>query len=183
LYARQEEFKSLWRRVGEYYAGRFFGVTAGGYSYRVFCAAYADARDPTAIPPELCHEITHVWLWQRAALPNDGNWLSEGLAMAVQARFFPASINRAEWAARVAAGRYLPLKRLMTTQPIAPENYWQACTLAETLLAQHPKDCPNLVRAVAEGRGPQHVVTEVLRTDWLGLERRWTTDAAAAPNR
>ena len=174
LYAQQDQFKALWVRVGVYYAGRFFGLSqAGGYSYRVFCATYMDQAIPQAIPPELCHEFAHVWIWQRTGLPNDGNWLSEGLGSAVQLKFFPASADRADWVSRVDSRRYIPLRRLMSGQPIPADQYWQATSLAEMLLARHADALPAVIQALAEGRSGSYLVTTALGTDWLTFEKQW----------
>jgi len=179
LYARQDQFKSLWRRVGVYYKGRFFGVgAAGGYSYRVFCATYADERAPDEIPPELSHEFTHVWLWRRAGVPNNGSWLSEGLAMVIQMRMHGDAEARRDWARRVASGRYLPLKRLMTDTPVEHHRYWQACLLVELILADRPDALPAVIQAVRRGRTANHIVTEILATTWPRLEARWKAKTA-----
>jgi len=182
LYARRESFRALWHRVGVYYEGRFLGLAhVGGYSYRPFCATFIDAAHPEAIPPELSHEMTHVWLWRRAGLPNDGNWLSEGLATAVQLQLFPTPDERQSWAERVRTGRFVPLKRLMNTAPLEPRHYWQAATLAETLLAHHRDALPAVIRAVAAGDDPNRIVTDVLGTTWPALERRWRAHVADRP--
>ncbi|MFW6153704.1 MAG: hypothetical protein ACOC95_00635 [Planctomycetota bacterium] len=182
LYARQEAFRALWHRVAVYYDGRFLGIAdAGGYSYRPFCATFIDASAPEAIPPELAHEMAHVWLWRRAGLPNDGNWLAEGLATAVQLRLCPAPDDRRAWAERVRTGRFVPLKRLMNTAPLRPRHYWQAATFVETLLAAHGDALPTVIRAVADGRDPNAIVTDVLATTWLTLDRRWRAHVAPKP--
>ena len=115
---------------------------------------------------------------RRAGLPNNGNWLSEGLATAVQTQLHPDSNARREWAERIAVGRYLPLKRLMTDTPVEPHRYWQTCLLAEVLLTEHRDALPDVIKAVAAGRSANHIVTEVLETNWLALERRWKAQAA-----
>ncbi len=182
LYARRESFRALWHRVGVYYDGQFVGIAdAGGYSYRPFCATFLDAAAPRAIPPELSHEIAHVWLWSRAGLPNDGNWLAEGLATAIQLRLSPAPDQRRAWAERVRTGRFVPLKRLMTTAPLDARHYWQAATLVETLLAHHGDRLGALIQAVADGREAHAIVTEVLATTWLTLDRRWRAHVADVP--
>ncbi|NLF32755.1 MAG: hypothetical protein GX591_17925 [Planctomycetes bacterium] len=181
LYARQDAFGALWHRVGVYYDGRFLGARgAGGYSYRPFCATYLDAARPDAIPPELAHEMAHVWLWSHAGLPNDGNWLSEGLATAVQLQLFPSLGERRAWAERVRAGKFVPLKRLMDTAPLEGRHYWQAATLVEMLLADHRDALPAVLDAVTDGRDPNAIVTEVLGLTWLAVERQWRAHVAAA---
>jgi len=182
LYADQEQFKALWHRVGVLYGGRFFGVAAaGGYSYRPFCATYVDAKAPGSIPSELSHELAHVWLWRRAGVPNNGNWLSEGLATAIQAKLHTDTDARRQWAERIAVGRYLPLQRLMTDTPVEPHRYWQTCLLAEVLLADHRDALPDVIKAIAAGRSANHIVTKVLETNWLALERSWKAQAAPPP--
>lgn len=181
LYAAQGPYRDLWYRVGVYYGGRIVGADdAGGYSYRVFCASYADDAAPGALPAELYHELTHVWLWQHIGLPNDGNWLAEGLAACVQERLAPDPTAPADAAERVRTGRFLPLPRLLAQQPVPPDRYWQVRALAETLLAEYPDRLPAVVRAVREGRSAHAIVTDTLGTDWLTLERQWRQAVAAA---
>lgn len=180
LYETQEQFRALWPRVGVYYGGRFLGLAeAGGYSYRVFCATYVDAAAPQAGPPELLHEMAHVWLWRRADVPNDGNWLTEALASAVQYRFAPASADRPAWARRLDEGKYVPLKRLMATKPVRPDQYWQVGTLGELLLTAYRDRLPAVIQAVRDGRDVNAIVTESLGTDWLDLERQWAEHVRA----
>jgi len=183
LYADRKAFRALWDRVGVHYGGRFFGLSdVGGFSYRVFAASYADPDRPGAAPPELCHEFSHVWMWRHAGLPNDGTWLAEGLATAVQWRFYPpAPAERAAWAERVDAGRYVPLKRLLSARPLPPDRYWQAGMLAQTLLAHYAAKLPAVIEALAEGRSGHTIVTEALATDWLTLKKQWIAHVRRAP--
>lgn len=181
LYAAQGPYRDLWYRAGVYYGGRIVGADdAGGYSYRVFCATYLDDAAPDALPPELYHELAHVWLWQHVGLPNDGNWLAEGLATCVQERLAPDPAAPADAAERLRTGRFLPLSRLLAQRRVPPDRYWQVRALAETLLAEYPDRLPAVVRAVREGRGAHAIVTDTLGTDWLTLERQWRQAVAAA---
>ena len=97
-------------------------------------------------------------------------------------RFRPDAADRADWAARLAAGRYMPLKRFMATQPVAPEGYWQACSLVETLLADYPQAMPEVVHAFAAGRSAHDIVTGALQSDWLDLEARWKRHVLSQPS-
>ena len=182
LYAEQEQFRALWHRVGTLYGGRFLGLAAaGGYSYRPFCATYVDTEAPDRIPSELSHEFAHVWLWHHAGVPNNGNWLSEGLATTIQMRMHSDDRAQRDWAERIASGRYLPLMRLMTDTPVEPKRYWQTTLLVEVLLAEHPAALPAVIEAVARGRSANHIVTQVLQTNWVALERSWKAQAGPPP--
>ncbi len=188
VYSAEADYRALWRRVGEHYGGAFGRIRTEGYSYRVFCATYyGDAAAFPARRPVLCHEFAHVWLHQRHGLANDGNWLTEGLANAVQLRLFPDSGDRGDFARWLAAGRMLPLKRLMDQKRIAPKDYWQAATLVELLAARHRRKLPAVVRAFNRGRSAYAIVSQVLETDFLTLEKHWAehvrATAAAARSR
>jgi hypothetical protein len=174
VYAGAAVDRGLWDRVGRHYGGRFGPITTEGYSYRVFCATSFDTperlRRRRAV---LCHEFAHVWLYRNRGLRNDGNWLTEGLAGAVQLRLHPASGDRREFARWLDAGRMLPLKRLMDRDRIAPKDHWQAATLAEHLIATHRDSLPAVVAAFNQRRSAHAIVTGTLKTDFLSLRRRW----------
>jgi len=174
LYAARSDYDALWRRVGAHYAGRFGEITTEGFSYRVFCATYRGrAKGFAQRRSVLCHEFAHVWLFQRHGLANDGNWLTEGLANAVQLHFFPAAGNRRDFARWMEAGHMLPLKRLMDLDRIAPKDYWQAATLIETIARHHPGRLPAVIRAYNRGDSAYAIVRKVLGTDFATLRRRW----------
>ena len=188
VYARRGDYLDLWRRVGAHYHGRFGRIETDGYSYRVFCATSYDT--PKRFQPRrsvLCHEFTHVWLYQRLGLRNDGNWLTEGIANAVQLHFFPEAGDRRDFARWLDTGRMLPLKRLMDQPRIEPKDYWQAATLVELLARRHRRRLPEVVAAFNRRRSAYRIVTEVLQTDFASLGRQWADDvhaaAAAAPRR
>ena len=174
LYARHKDYQELWPRVGRLYAGQFPEITTQGYSYRVFCATSAEDADAAgAWLGVVCHELAHVWLYQRAGLANDGNWLTEGIATALQMRLFPASADRREFAERLERGRCLPLKRLMDQARIEPKDRWQAGTFVELLLAEHAGKLSAVARAFNAGRSASAVVADVLGTDFQTLDGRW----------
>lgn len=176
VYARQGDFVALWRRVGIYYGGRFLGLArAGGYSYRVVCASYGDADAPGLVPAELTHEFAHVWLWRYLGLANDGNWLAEGLASAIEMRVHPPEPGQwADWAERARAGRYVPLRRLLATRPARTDTYWQLGTLTGMLLEQRPDALPALLDAANRHADPAEVLGEILDTNGSELASRWT---------
>jgi hypothetical protein len=193
VYARQEDYLALWGRVGRHYGGRFGRIETTGYSYRVFAAttASAGARTRPASGPAddrpgrprprlsrrrravLAHEFAHVRLYQRLGLPNDGNWLTEGIASAVQLRLHPGAGERAEYLRWLETGRRLPLKRLMDAPRIRPRDYWQAATLVEAIAAERPGGLKRVISAYVEGRPASWIVREVLRTNFPDLEKRW----------
>ena len=184
VYARRDDYLALWTRVGEHYGGQFAAITTEGYSYRVFCATSYDSAEAFAARRSvLCHEMAHVWLYQRWGLANDSGWLTEGLATAVQLRLHPRAGDRRQFAEWMEAGHMLPLKRLMDQARIEPKDYWQAATLTELLVARHRDKLPEVVRAVREGRSAYRIVTDVLGTDFLTFGRQWAehvrTGAAA----
>jgi len=175
VYARAADYRRLWRRVGEHYGGVLPPITTQGYSCRVFCATSFDAPEQFAARRSvLCHEFAHVWLYRHRGLRNDGNWLTEGLAGAVQLKGHPASGDRREFARWLTDGRMLPLKRLMDLDRIEPKDYWQAITLVEHLAATRPQDLPAVVAAFNQRRSANAIVTDVLKTDFLSLQRGWT---------
>jgi len=180
VYARRRQYLALWRRVGAYYGGSFAPVATEGYSYRVFCATYYDTAEAFAArPPVLCHEFAHVWLYQRHGLRNDGNWLTEGIANAVQLRFFPDSANRRDFARWLAEGRMLPLKRLMDMERIAVKDYWQAATLAELLMLRYRRQLPAVIAAFNSGKSAYAIVTGALGTDFPALQKQWAEHVRA----
>jgi len=184
LYAARSDYDALWRRVGAHYAGRFGEIATEGFSYRVFCATYRGrAKEFTQRRSVLCHEFAHVWLFQRHGLSNDGNWLTEGLANAVQLHFFPAAGNRKDFARWMEAGRMLPLKRLMDLDRIAPKDYWQAATLIETIARHHPGRLPAVIGAHNRGDSAYAIVRNVLGTDFLTLQDRWAKYVRTHPQR
>ena len=175
IYQEQKDYQALWQRVGEYYGGQFDQVVTQGFSYRVFCAtSFGDKDQFQRRLPVICHEFTHVWLFQRLGLANDANWLTEGIASAVQLRFFPQAGDRQAYAQRVREGRYVPLKRLLEQQRAAPAQYWQAASLVEMILKDRLAALPQLIAAQAQGKSASAMLRETLDVDFLGLERRWT---------
>jgi len=181
IYATEEDYQALWKRVGQLYGGWFGEITTDGYSYRRFCATYygsqAGFAERRAV---LCHEFAHVWLYQNRALANDGNWLTEGLATAAQLRLFPEAAYRLSYARWMETGRMLPLKRLMDQSRLATKDYWQAATLMETIIAHHPGKLPAVVTARNEGRSAYYIVSRVLKTDFPTLSKRWAAHVRSA---
>jgi len=174
IYAESKAYHALWLRVGRHYDGRFGAVTTEGFSYRVFAAASYDGPEQFKRRRSvLCHEFTHAWLYQSRHLPNDGNWLTEGLATAVQLARFPDAGDRRQFARWMETGRMLPLKRLMDQKRIAPKDYWQAATLVELLIRRHGKKLPAIVAAFNQGKSAYAIVTDVLETDFLALQKQW----------
>lgn len=173
LYKDAPGYERLWIRVLAYYGGgQFATIGPEGFSYRCFCASYVSATAPPLLEGLLVHEFTHVWLYQNARLPNNGNWLTEGIASAMQMRAAPASANRAEFAQWVAEKRYVPLKRVMDQEHLDGKDYWQAAALAE-MLAQRRGVLAKVIAAQREGMSSQRIVADVLRTDWTELTRQW----------
>jgi hypothetical protein len=188
IYANADDFGQLWQRVGKYYGGSFGRVQAQAFSYHVFAASiYGNAKDFEARRPMLCHEFAHVWLYQELGLPNNANWLTEGLAAAVQLKFFPATGNRRDFATWLTEGKMLPLKRLMDQERIETKDYWQAATLVETILADYPGKLPAFIQGYVAGKSSYALVTGVLGTDLAALEAQWkrhvlaTATAATQP--
>ena len=174
VYARAEDYRALWPRVGRHYGGQLDPVTSAGFSYRAFCAtSYGGADEFARVRPVVAHELTHVWLYQRLALVNDGNWLTEGVASAVQLRLFPQSGDRRLFADAAARGRMLPLKRLMDQPRLEPKDYWQAATLWELLAARWPERLAAVVEARNAGLSAYRIVADVLQTDAASLQKQW----------
>lgn len=176
----QADFDRLWLRVAAYYGGSFGRIPTQAYSYRVFCATwFGDEVQFRQRQSVLCHELAHVWLWERLGLANDGNWLSEGIASAVQLHFHPQAGDRRQYARDVGDGHMLPLKRLMDAPRIEPKDYWQAGTLVEMLLDGHPAALPAVVEAFVRGDSASQIVQDVLHTDFVTLEKRWLAKVAS----
>ncbi|KPK80739.1 MAG: hypothetical protein AMJ81_11440 [Phycisphaerae bacterium SM23_33] len=181
VYARAPDYDQFWQRVAAHYNGRFGAITTEGFSYRVFCATSYDTPEKFARRRALlCHEFAHVWLFQNRGLRNDGNWLTEGIATAVQLHFFPESGDRADFARWMETGQMLPLKRLMDLARIDLKHYWQAGTLVELLLLRYREKLPAVVSAFNEGRSAYAIVTAVLETDMPTLQRQWAEHVRAA---
>jgi len=175
VYARPADYRRIWRRVGELYGGALPAITTRGYSCRVFCATSFETPERFAARRSVvCHEFAHVWLYRNRGLRNDGNWLTEGLAGAVQLKLHPAAGNRRDFARWLDAGRMLPLKRLMDLDRIQPKDYWQAITLVEYLAAARPRDLPAALTAFNQRRSANAIVTGVLKTDFPSIEAGWT---------
>jgi hypothetical protein len=181
IYQDQTDYQALWRRVGEHYGGQFDRIVTQGFSYRVFCASsFGDKDQFQRRLPVICHEFTHVWLFQRLGLSNDANWLTEGIASAVQLHFFPQAGDRQADAQRVREGRYVPLKRLLEQQRTAPAQYWQAASLVEMILKDRPTALPRLIAAQAQGKDTAARLRETLEVDFPGLEKRWAAYVIAS---
>ncbi len=195
VYNRTEDYLALWPRVGAHYRGTFGTIRTDGYSCRVFCAtSFGSAEEFRRRRPVICHEFAHVWLYQRYGLANDGNWLTEGLANAVQLRIFPDCGDRGDFVRWMEWGRMVPLKRLMDMKRIAPKDYWQAATLVEMLLVRYPDRVPAVVAAYSKGASGYAIAAGVLKTDFHTLTKQWAehvrlsarkaeTSPATAPTR
>jgi hypothetical protein len=180
IYDKHDEFQALWRRVGDFYGGSFGQVATDGFSYRVFCATwYGTEKEFARRQAVLCHEFAHVWLYQNRGLANNGNWLTEGIATAVQLKFFPQSGNRKDFAQWLQAGQMLPLKRLMDLERISPKDYWQAGTLVELLIQKYPGKLPEVMSAFNSGQSANAIVTKVLQTDFAKLQSQWADHVRA----
>jgi hypothetical protein len=181
LFAHKKDFDAFWHRVGQHYGGSFGQIATQAYSYRVFCATwYGSVDEFDRRRSVLVHELAHVWLYQNAHLANDGHWLTEGIASLVQMRLYPQSADPRLWAQRVRDGQYLPLKRLMDQERIAPEQYWQAAMLAETIRRNFPGKLPLVLQAFNAGRPSREIVETVLGSDFVGLEKLWRETVLAA---
>jgi hypothetical protein len=176
VYARKQDYQELWQRVGRLYNGEFGQIRTAGYSYGLFCATSYAGGDPADARAVLAHEMAHLYLHQNLGLPNDGNWLTEGIAAAVQLRLFPQAGDRAQFARMAQEGRMLPLKRLMDLPNIQSENYWQAATLVETICRHYPGRLPAVISAWNDKLPPLRMVQEVLGGDMEGLTRQWQQD-------
>jgi len=181
VYAKRSDYHALWRRVAAYYGGRFGKIATEGFSYRVFFATSYDSPEQFKLRrPVISHEFAHVWLYRRRGLRNDGNWLTEGVATAVQMHFWPESANRHHFARWLDSGRMLPLKRLMDLPRIPPKHYWQAGTLVELILRRYPEKLPAVIAAFNAGASAYSIVANVLQTDFPSLERLWSNYVRSA---
>lgn len=181
IYAKAADYRALWRRVGAHYRGSFGRVVTEGHSYRCFCATSYD--DPGRFARRrsiICHELAHVWLYQNHALANDGNWLTEGIATAVQLHFFPESGSRRDFARWMKTGRMLPLKRLMDLPRIAPKDYWQAGTLVELLMDRYAEKFPAVLAAFNAKASAFAIVTKTLGADLTTLTEEWADSVRSA---
>jgi hypothetical protein len=123
--------------------------------------------------PVYTHEYIHALLERAGRLPNRGDWLHEGLATHYQQRFHP----QAGLAESIRAGldQGWPLERLCDGKETPQEQYWQALSFVDYLLAVRPKEFAALVVALRDAGstnvGP-HLVT-VMQTDWPTLTADW----------
>lgn len=181
VYKDKKDYLALWDRVGKFYGGEFPKIQTQGYSYRVFCATYFESTEK--FQPRravLAHEYAHVRLYQDFGLPNDSNWLTEGIAAAVQLELFPQAGDRREYARLAAAGKMLPLKRLLDQEKTSVEDYWQAATLVETIHRHYPGKLAGLIAARNRGQSGYELVSKVLGSDFASLQRQWEADLNTA---
>lgn len=183
VFARDAAYREFAPRLGDCFARvagppRSDGYTLLGIAHAAWSESFATAR------PVFVHEFVHALLECRALLPNQSEWLQEGLATHVQVLLHPqadlgAIVTRA--LADPAAQR--SLADLTDGRPIEVRHYWQAMTLVQTLARseRYRARFPELVAALRAAGSTElapHLGT-VLGTTFEELEREWRAHCAA----
>jgi hypothetical protein len=131
-----------------------------------------------SLRPSYTHEYVHAWLAGSAGLPSGrGDWFHEGLAALVQLRFHPQPNLPDIVCQGLTDERYrLPLAELMGGHRLPTNRYWQAATLVDHLLEQHPDAVPGLLEALGHEGGAEVWLQHGLGMDVETLERAWLED-------
>jgi tetratricopeptide (TPR) repeat protein len=112
--------------------------SSGGYTLQGVSSSSWDAS-MGSLRPVYLHEFVHSLLERSLMLPDNGDWLQEGLANYYQLRFHPQeNIGKIVTDGLANDKNRTPLDKLCSGQRIELNRYWQAMTVARLLL-EDPK--------------------------------------------
>jgi hypothetical protein len=128
--------------------------------------------------PVYAHEYVHGLLSQAALVPNSGEWFQEGLATHFQMQFHPQKgLSRQIAQDLQNEAKLAPLADVCNGKKVALNQYWQALTVVDLLLAHesYRPQLPALVAAFQKSGstdlGPQ--LEPVLHTTWPEFTTAW----------
>lgn len=183
VFARDGAYREFAPRLGDCYARvasppRSDGYTLLGIAHAAWSEEFATAR------PVFVHEFVHALLECRALLPNQSEWLQEGLANHVQVLLHPqADLAAIVTRALTDPAAQLGLPELTSGRPIEVRHYWQALTLVQTLALseRYRAHFPELVAALRAAGSTELAphLDAVLGTTFEELEREWRAYCAA----
>lgn len=183
VFAGDEAYRAFAPRVAEAFGRVAASPRSDGFTLLALAHA-AGSEAHGSDRPVFVHEFVHSWLECRALLPNQGEWIQEGLANHVQMELHPqpglATLMRDALADPAAA---VPLVELTGGGPIGGARYWQAMALVQALL-ELPRYADRFGKLVAALRDAGSTALSphlgpVLATDLEQLERDWRDHAAA----
>jgi len=165
VFARQSDYEQFPVGIAKRLNASAAPPTSGGFTFHGLATSYWDP-DKGTLRPVYTHEFVHSALSQLALLPNQGEWLQEGLANYYQLGEHPQE-NFAELV-RVALEQpnlRWPLNDLCAGDRVPLNRYWQTVTVAAFLLKSpaYREKLPALFRDV-QTRG-----TSDLRERWTAV--------------
>jgi hypothetical protein len=179
VFATPERYRAFPPALGERLNAKAPAPRSAGYTVQGLATSTWDARQGS-LRPVYTHEFVHALLERSADLGNRNEWIQEGVASRYQLRFHPQR-NFVEIVRTGIAdpARHLPLRRLLSGEPIPADRYWQAATVVDLLLADagFRARLPELIdafRRVGSTNIEPHL-GDVLGTDWERLEAAWRT--------
>ena len=177
VFSSPERYRAFPRALGERLNAQAPPPRSAGYTIQGIATSTWDPRQGS-LRPVYTHEFVHALLERSADLGNRNEWFQEGVASRYQLRFHPQNNFTDIVRGGIAdPARHLPLRSLLSGEPIAAEGYWQAVTVVDFLLADAElrTRLPRLLDAFRR-TGSTNIephLADVLGTDWDRFENAW----------
>jgi hypothetical protein len=129
--------------------------------------------------PVFVEEAMHGALCELLGIASEGNWVQEGLPVAVRARLHPATVKDIDLAAAFAGkGSFVPWEQLFEKPTVGSRAHPQLLTIFEFLAAKHADKLPQVWSALVAVEGPLHkagpdAIAKVLGVPRDDLEKAW----------
>lgn len=179
VFAEREDYRQFIPRFAGLLNAKADPPDSGGYTLQRVASSFW-LKEFGTLRPVYTHEFVHSVLGRAFALPDNGDWLQEGLASLYQLEFHPEGDLNAMIARSLAdPRRRLKLSELCSGKRIGLDNYWQAMTVCHYLLRDPVlrEQVPALLESVYQNRSTdlEPFIKNTLRSDWTDFEEGWLT--------
>ena len=132
IFAKREDFRLFWRTLGKRFRSIAPVVNSDGYAiFGVAGSSYSDTLGP--VRPVYVHEACHALLAQLLGIPNQSEWLHEGVANFYQLRWSKQRVHLLT-RSMIKEGRHVPLEKLLRGNRIAQRDYAQSVLFVKWLI-------------------------------------------------
>ncbi|OGV48442.1 MAG: hypothetical protein A2X49_15940 [Lentisphaerae bacterium GWF2_52_8] len=176
VFARQDDYLQFPVRFSRLYNAHSKEPLSGGYTLCGVATSFWKPELGTK-RPVYTHEYVHAMFERFALIPNNGEWVQEGLANYYQMLCHPQDNLALVISREIERKDCLPLENLCSGASIRVDDYWQALSLMALLLNEpkYREKLPGLV-SLFQANGNTDLtplLPSAMGCDWKALTEDW----------